>query len=171
MPGQRSLKRKAGVAAQRPLTRSAIKPRLLFPSEDQVAERLQAESNDVDEEATTDIEMGNALTPEKKAAPTVMKTPAKPRFQAATPPPSSRTTRSAAKQVPLAHETLIVEEDEFETMTGEPSASLSKRGSASKSVFASWQRTKTGRKRALDDKHDDDVVGKRTRSAAVESPV
>ncbi|KAK4493887.1 hypothetical protein PRZ48_015072 [Zasmidium cellare] len=52
---QRSLRRAVGSAASRPMTRSAIKPRLLFPSFDSG----YGASDDIDEEAETDVEMAD----------------------------------------------------------------------------------------------------------------
>lgn len=51
--GHRSLKRAIGASIERPLTRSSIKPRLLFPAN-------TPQSDDVDEEAETDVEMSEA---------------------------------------------------------------------------------------------------------------
>jgi len=167
MPGQRTLKRQAGAAAQRPLTRSSIQPRLLFPSEEQRLER-EAGPDDVDEEATTDIEMPNASSPAKqKGKAHDVQTPTKGRYRPATPPPTNRATRSMDKKASPAQPTPIYK-DEPEPMSVSTSGSFpSKR--KPKSPFDSWQRTKTGRKRA-----GDAVEGagspKRTRSAVVESP-
>jgi hypothetical protein len=65
------LRRKAGPAASTRFTRSAVKPRLLFPSEAQRREREE----EADEEALTDIEM-----------PRPSRTPTKTRVEKVTPP-------------------------------------------------------------------------------------
>ncbi|KAK5131097.1 hypothetical protein LTR08_001315 [Meristemomyces frigidus] len=169
VPGQRTLRRQAGAAAQRPLTRSAIKPRLLFPSEEQLLEREQG-LDDIDEEATTDIEMPNALTPVKqKGKAHDLQTPTKPRFRLATPPPTGHATRSVTKKTSPAQATPTYQ-DEAEPMsvgTDETYPTQSKRNT--KSPFDAWQRTKNGKKRAGDEAES--ANSKRTRSTAViESP-
>lgn len=91
----------------RSMTRSSIKPRLLFPSKSkgkQVAEATIAED---DEEAVTDIE-DNVLHGAQEAEPEAPETPARiakskigtpdaPRFAPASPPSTTRTTRSTDK--------------------------------------------------------------------------
>ena len=170
-PSQRRLKRQAGVAAQRPLTRSGIKPRLLFPSEEQLAER-EADSDDIDEEALTDIEMPIASSSEKHNANAAdLQTPAKQRFLLDTPPPTSRTTRSMDKQPTAAPETPVVSEEANSTSFSiENSLSgLPKR--KTKSPFESWPRTKAGRKREGDATEKHPGSAKRTKVAVGGSPV
>lgn len=158
--GQRSLKRKAGVTAQRPLTRSAAKPRLLFPSEEELEQRELAD--EADEEAVTDIEMPNA-TP-IKGAKNDLTTPAQNRLKHLTPPPSDRIRKSVGKKASPARGTPIYEdepqseslEDTFSRQTGNP--------------FDAWPRTKAGRKRAGDSTGESSGTSKRTRSALVGSP-
>jgi hypothetical protein len=50
------IRRRAGVSPNRRLTRSTIKPRILFPTEEQVRAR-NAAAEEADEEAVTDIEV------------------------------------------------------------------------------------------------------------------
>jgi hypothetical protein len=168
-PGQRTLKRQAGESAQRPLTRSSIKPRLLFPTEDQIREREEAAADDVDEDAVTDIEMPNASSPPKdKGKAHEMQTPTKTRFKPVTPPTTARVTRT--KKAAVAQPTPIPEEEEDEPepiSLGTDDTFPAKK--TSKSPFDSWQRTKAGRKRP-GEASESMGAGKRTRSSAVESP-
>ncbi|QDS75535.1 hypothetical protein FKW77_005356 [Venturia effusa] len=80
------VRRKAGASANKRFTRSSIKPRLLFPSEEQKRAREAAE--EADEEAVTDIEV-----PQPKAAVT----PVKQQFHPNTPPSTNRSKRSNAE--------------------------------------------------------------------------
>ncbi|KAK5169549.1 uncharacterized protein LTR77_005525 [Saxophila tyrrhenica] len=160
----RQLMRSAGATAQRPFTRSAIKPRLLFPSEEQQREREQA-ANEVDEEALTDIEMADAST-------------------VITPPPTATSKRRAGtpkKRSPKGMQ--IVEEveegangDELDdvpepmSVGSEPSfaSGAGGKGRASamgKSPFDTWARTKSGKKRGSEQLDVDEGMGKRTRSS------
>lgn len=179
VPGQRTLKRQAGAAAQRPLTRSSIKPRLLFRSSDQLLER-EPGPDDVDEEAVTDIEMDNASSSPVKAQTgkaahnnNDQQTPARVHFKPTTPPPSTtRATRSAGKKASPLLQLTPVYEDEPEPMsvgTDETFPAQAKGKGKGHSPFDAWQRTKAGRKRA-GEPAEGASVGKRTRSAGLESP-
>ncbi|KFX90505.1 hypothetical protein V490_06412 [Pseudogymnoascus sp. VKM F-3557] len=123
-----------------PLTRSSMKPRLLFPTQKQLDER-DSQYSEADEEADTDIEEGNAV-----ATPTLLTekvaTPRAPRFAPVSPPSTvARTTRSKK----------ISSDDD---MAG---ASFSSLGSAS--PFESWQRTKPkGQKRGSEAISDFDTA-------------
>ncbi|KAL3962565.1 hypothetical protein ACCO45_004088 [Purpureocillium lilacinum] len=105
----------------RPLTRSSVKPRLLFPSK-------KTDENDVeDEEAVTDVEdmfMSDEpavpQTPQKSSA-VPAKTPEAPKYAPVSPPDTRRTTRSTNK---LAPETPM------------------KKKSGRRSPFDAWPRTK-----------------------------
>ena len=84
-----------------PLSRSTIKPKLLFPP--QKKER-QPSADDVDEEATTDIEDADVETEEQtmpqtpgKTSSKGMETPQAPKFAPVSPPDTKRTTRSTNK--------------------------------------------------------------------------
>ncbi|USP74043.1 uncharacterized protein yc1106_01317 [Curvularia clavata] len=80
----RRLRRHIGHEARRPLTRSSIKPRLLFQAE--IKERNRANGiEDDDEEALTDIEPSVA-TPSRSKGKNVVQTPS----LATTPPPTVR---------------------------------------------------------------------------------
>ncbi|KAI0391937.1 hypothetical protein F5Y17DRAFT_460349 [Xylariaceae sp. FL0594] len=90
-----------------PMTRSSIKPRLLFPRMAKGKEAASTSQEHEDEEAVTDIEdhvldgAEEAQTPEPETPVNVdeeqVKTPAAPRFAPASPPPTSRVTRSTDK--------------------------------------------------------------------------
>jgi hypothetical protein len=141
------------------LTRSAIKPRLLFPSDEQKREREQAEA----EEALTDIDVEmqdhEVATPEKGnfANGAALNTP-----------PSTRMKRSrkrgGATEMPSAEDEA---EDPMNVGTEGEVGEDSEGKKKAKTVFDSWQRTKGGRKRSAD--AVEEGVGKRTRSS-LESP-
>ncbi|KIW08157.1 uncharacterized protein PV09_01090 [Verruconis gallopava] len=91
------IRRKAGPAASRPFLRSSIKPRLLFPNEEQRRER-EEKATEADEEALTDIEM-----PQPSSSLKELSTPTKVHFDAgeggghiATPPTTARAKRVKA---------------------------------------------------------------------------
>lgn len=81
-----------GSQISRPLTRSSVQPRLLFPTPKMTEE---------DEEALTDVEDMNIAEPApqtpRKPRSLSTKTPEAPRFAPASPPDTRRTTRSANK--------------------------------------------------------------------------
>ncbi|KAI6803094.1 hypothetical protein KC332_g14984 [Hortaea werneckii] len=179
-PGQRTLRRQAGTAAQRPLTRSSIKPRLLFPSEEQRLER-EAGPDDVDEEATTDIEVPNAPTPQRQKGKANLQkhieTPRKGRFDPVSPPSTKQKKGAADRSAASGQCTPILEDGESEgEPTSLPSGTFPTHTGAgsSKKIFDSWKRTKAGpsRKRAGEPMIEDESNVKRARSAAVSgSPV
>jgi hypothetical protein len=111
----------------RRITRSSIKPRLLFPPQ-----QTKKSSHDIDEEeATTDIEdhpISAIVDPEVPAVETpddaaVHDTPSAPRFAPASPPTTARATRVSKR--------LVAEE----TPAKRPGR---------RSPFDSWRRSKTG---------------------------
>ncbi|KAK3071782.1 hypothetical protein LTR53_008020 [Teratosphaeriaceae sp. CCFEE 6253] len=189
-PAQRTIKRQAGAAAHRPLTRSSLKPRLLFPSEEEQRER-ERRAQEAEEEAATDIdvdiEMHDAALPtqdpKSKAADTLPHTPAKGR--ASKPfisPTTTRATRSGYihsnatdPEASPVQATMTIYEDEPEPMSVGTEDSLNTqqpKTRSGKGVFDSWVRTKGGRKRAGDTLiGGEEAVGKRTRSAAGEGGV
>ncbi|RMY02612.1 hypothetical protein D0868_07890 [Hortaea werneckii] len=181
VPGQRTLRRQAGTAAQRPLTRSSIKPRLLFPSEEQRLER-EAGPDDVDEEATTDIELPNVPTPQKQKGKAHhqkhIETPRKGRFDPVSPPSTKQTKRAANRSAVSGRCTPILEgeESEAEPMSL-PSGTFPTHtagAGSNKKIFDSWKRTKAGpsRKRAGEPMVEDESNVKRARSGAASgSPV
>ena len=160
---QRSLRHQAGDTASRPLTRSSIKPRLLFPSEEQLRERELAAAgfNEVDEEAETDIEV--PVPTKRKAAASYL----------ATPPSSKRTKRTVDRTAAASRLEIVTEEDE-----STPASPIEQRKAKAKptSPFDNWPRTKAGpsknsRKREAPDAGDATAgATKRTRSGMVSSP-
>ncbi|RDI88853.1 hypothetical protein Vi05172_g1196 [Venturia inaequalis] len=80
------VRRKAGATATKRITRSTIKPRLLFPSEEQRRAREVAE--EADEEAVTDIEV-----PQPRTAAT----PVKQQSRLTTPPSTGRSKRTSTE--------------------------------------------------------------------------
>lgn len=112
----------------RPLTRSSIKPRLLFPTPKQRAERSAAAI--AEEEAPTDIEDHAMTHPEE------IVTPVKKSFAPATPPTTGHATRSSTKKARDATlSPLDRGVDGIEVPTG-------KRKKVS--PFDGWARTKAG---------------------------
>lgn len=173
---QRRLKHRAGAAAQRPLTRSAIKPRLLFPSEDQLHEREQG-AEEHDSEAVTDVEMHNTSNPTAKPKTT----PTQALVQPPTSPPSTlRSTRSKKRAFDSYTDqpTPIVEQGS-EPMSVSPHDSFTSVGAGKRkmrSPFDTWQRAKAGVKRVGEFVEEGKGGGgKRSRSGAattaVEGPV
>ncbi|GAB7363050.1 hypothetical protein MBLNU230_g3343t1 [Neophaeotheca triangularis] len=189
-PGQQSLKHQAGSVAQRPLTRSAVRPRLLFPTEEQL--RARAEADMVDEEATTDIEMtdseqvqSSTVNKKTRVEMTPMKYARGGDTKLVTPPPTKtpnkRATRSTRKGVsaeptsPLPGKLPAVEEDEEETggedcdVGGGDETPVPAGEEKKISPFAGWQRTKGssagGKKRPA--AGDESTRAKKSRSAVV----
>ncbi|OCL06199.1 hypothetical protein AOQ84DRAFT_255100, partial [Glonium stellatum] len=94
---EQETRRRAGTDVHRPFTRSSIKPRLLFPNEDQRRERELA-ADEVDEEAVTDIEIPVPSPARKRRAkPDEAVTPIKQSFHPATPPSTERVKKGRKK--------------------------------------------------------------------------
>jgi hypothetical protein len=90
------IRRRAGVPPSRRLTRSTLKPRILFPTEEQVRAREAAAAEEADEEAVTDIEVPGPSTaraeasgPSPKSTGNHKRTPARAAadFRTPSPPP------------------------------------------------------------------------------------
>ena len=168
-PDQRRLKRQAGPAAQRPLTRSAIKPRLLFPSEEQRLEREHDRGGlddvDEDEEAVTDIDV------DMEGGVIVDPTPAKLNAQTATPPSTKKGKKKSPVDVDATPTAGDGEAEAMELGTDESFSSLpnGKGKGKGRSPFDAWARTKSGRKRAGDPVEEgvSGGGGKRTGSSGV----
>ena len=97
----RRLLRQAGPDARRPLTRSSIKPKLLFQAE--IKQRKLdngevTEDEDEDEEVTTDVETPIA-TPSRGKAKMMMRVDDS--LQAATPPPTARKAKRGILRILL----------------------------------------------------------------------
>ncbi|CZT43090.1 uncharacterized protein RSE6_03076 [Rhynchosporium secalis] len=85
---------------RRPLTRSSLKPRLLFPTAEQSGTRETRSHNTEDEEADTDIEEPmNSLSTPLDQIDDITATPKAPRFGPVTPPTTARATRSRKAEV------------------------------------------------------------------------
>jgi hypothetical protein len=87
------VRRNVGHEAHRPLTRSAIKPRLLFQEEIKAKRQQEMGPDDIDEEAVTDIEVPIATPSNRKARKVVSAGTPSIRRQEATPPPTVPKTR------------------------------------------------------------------------------
>ena len=142
---EQETRRRAGADVHRPFTRSSIKPRLLFPNENQGRERELA-ADEADEEALTDIEVP-VPSPAGKRRGKVDEaiTPVKQNFRPATPPSTERVKRGRRKDVNnLPHvasamdldEHVNPQEEELQTPPLPPT-----RGKKN-SPFDSWQRVK-----------------------------
>ncbi|THY12574.1 hypothetical protein D6D02_05108 [Aureobasidium pullulans] len=162
-----SLKRQAGAAASRPLTRTKFVPRLLFPP--------AASDNDADEEAMTDIEEEIKPIPTPAlfgATVQAKKTPSK-RVGAhpATPPSSHRQLRSAAEQISVFEGP----HHDLNHVLASPSATPMPKRVASPPLFAGWSRAKDadekaprgprGEKRHRVTMSEPDVPAKRARNS------
>lgn len=121
---------------RRPLTRSSIKPRLLFPTAEQSRAREPKSHNTSDEEADTDIEDAAVCTP-LDLMDHVAATPKAPRFGPVSPPTTARTTRS--KKIDLSAQL----DDSATEDEGAPSSPISRSQRGGKvSPFDAWQRVK-----------------------------
>ena len=130
-----------GSSGHRPLTRSSIKPRFLFPTKPQ-PEAEHPESGVTDEEAITDIEDHQAhdsdmteLAPETEEEALV--TPVKPSFTPTSPPSTGRATRASTKKAALDSSPMSPEPTEVK------SRFVVKHGRTA-SPFDNWRRTKAG---------------------------
>lgn len=130
----------------KPLSRSTIKPRLLFQPPATQQQQQSVELDDDDEEAVTDIEDGITATPKRSLQAS---TPKAPRFAPFTPPTTGRVTRS--KDVDLSMAT--------------PKCDLAGIATTKKiSPFDSWQRTKNGSSTGQSKKREGEPIGRATDS-------
>lgn len=124
----------------RPLTRSSIKPRLLFPTPQQTkAREMRSQGTEDEEEAVTDIEEQGPLTPMDQDE--IVATPKGPIFAPASPPTTGRVTRSK--------DVLMNSSPAGPTSDDEIAPSLARRG-GKVSPFDGWTQTKNmvgGKKR------------------------
>ncbi|KAH7380893.1 hypothetical protein BKA64DRAFT_223859 [Cadophora sp. MPI-SDFR-AT-0126] len=125
---------------RRPLTRSSIKPRLLFPTAEQSRAREAPSHNTEDEEADTDIEepMDSISTPFDQVHPAAS-TPKAPRFGPVTPPTTARATRS--KKIDVCSSPTGPTSDD-ESVSTSPMVRNHRTASAKVSPFDQWQRVK-----------------------------
>lgn len=140
---------------KRPLTRSSVKPRLLFPPA-QAGEESKDENDD--EEAATDIEDHVLAGMEEESKPeTPMElineapgTPEAPRYAPASPPMTTRTTRFGSKKA------------------ADSSTPMKPQRSGKRSPFDSWRRVKGGSQSSTGHKRSGDelsaAASKRTRA-------
>jgi hypothetical protein len=168
---QRSLRRQVGPAANRPLTRSSIKPRLLFPSEEQIRERDTLNTEDeVDEEALTDIEapaQKGAATPKKSIKSRSLRY-----SHLATPPSTRRPKRTADIAFNAAGLDSVAEEAEEV-----PASPVARKAAKVKnrSPFDDWPRSKSSsssskKREASEQLGPVSGSNKRTRSGVIASP-
>jgi hypothetical protein len=132
---------------QGPLTRSSVRPRLLFPSAHQIKEKEMRLLAAEEEEADTDIEIpvvasnkSRGYTAFKKSTPAAqmdddIATPKAPRFAPRSPPTTGRATRS--QKIDVSSTPDVSDDDGLAT------PSHNRTGSAKVSPFMGWQRTKS----------------------------
>lgn len=129
---------------ERPLTRSSIKPRLLFPTAEQVKAKVsRSQVTEDEEEAITDIE---ELAPLSSSDHTVgmFTTPKAPKFVPVSPPTTARVTRSKGPCMGSSP----VEETSEDDFINSPARSRSQ--GSNTSPFDRWKQTKSiggGKKR------------------------
>ncbi|KAF4637847.1 hypothetical protein G7Y89_g230 [Cudoniella acicularis] len=162
------------------ITRSSVKPRLLFPTAQQLGKKELSQKEVEDEEADTDIE-----DPSMKASPSVdirmhnasphlattpkdmvdekVTTPQAPKFAPASPPGTHRATRS--KKVDMGSSPAGPSSSEDDTQKSPVHASRGRGGKIS--PFDAWQRVKTEETKATNKREGSPVArargGKRAR--------
>lgn len=86
-----------------PLTRSSVKPRLLFPTPEQLkakeVKEMRSQATEDEEEAITDIDEAHNLSTPKDQQGHAVATPKAPKFAPASPPTTTRATRSKQMDV------------------------------------------------------------------------
>ena len=160
---QRMRTRQAGSAAQRPLTRSSIKPRRLFISKEQLCvgegDVDEEAVTDIDEEAVTDIDSdlpGTKPGPKKSTESGAKNTTASLSGHVKTlaPPTKTHATRSTTKKAPAAPRastpTRAKESTALETSFPSTATPAVTPTTTDQSPFDIWQRTKNGKKRPAD---------------------
>lgn len=137
-------------ALHRPLTRSSIKPRLLFPSAEQTRAKQSRTHTTDDEEADTDIEETHLSCTPMDQMDEIISTPKAPRFGPVSPPTTTRATRS--KKVDMSSSPAEPTSDDDEPML------RGRRSGGKISPFDSWQRVK---KPAATKKREGDTLSRR----------
>jgi len=144
-----------------------LKPRLLFPSEEQLRER-DAGAHD-DEEAMTDIEEEHLPQPTPKTMKDLVTPAKKMTFTPATPPSSHRAACSASNKMSFLSTVEFASMDDEEP-TASSSTPIPQKRSKPISPFDTWQRTKPGasatnpKKRSISPIPEETSVSKRTRT-------
>lgn len=137
---------------RRPLTRSAIKPRLLFPGPERAQATEPQSHNTEDEEAETDIEERDEVFTPTAQVHDLTATPKAPKFGPFTPPTTVRATRS--KKVDMSSSPAGPGSDD--EMVDDAPTSPTLRGSRATRVspFEDWSRgrpaTRDSKKRGTD---------------------
>ncbi|KAI9794303.1 MAG: hypothetical protein M1835_006691 [Candelina submexicana] len=130
--------------SRRPFTRSSIKPRILWPTEEQLKAR-EPKPVEVDEEALTDIKEFTPKSPHEEADQTLdtpetkgsrLLPPTKRTFTPASPPTSGRATRASKRKVAVDSSPLGSEPEDL--------TSRASKKFKPNSPFDGWQRTKPG---------------------------
>ncbi|GAB7345742.1 hypothetical protein MBLNU457_4013t1 [Dothideomycetes sp. NU457] len=162
-----AIRRQAGLSAQRPFTRSSLKPRLLFPSKEQERDRQAVDA----EEALTDIEVEDDAIPHVIRAG--LQTPKKQSGTSFTAAPGHLTPQSRSiKKKSTQHLELQPVEEEAQTSPQALSPVTLVKKTQKTSPFDSWPRTKPtarasqNKKRAGDPRPEGMADSKRTRSGA-----
>lgn len=142
---------------RRPLTRSSIKPRLLFPTPEQAKARVPKTHTTDDEEAETDIEEPSTSTP--MAIDDMAATPKAPRFGPVSPPTTLRATRSKKMDICNPYVEPASEDDEVDA----PASPLlrSQRTGGKVSPFDQWQRVKKPAGSASSKKREGEPISRR----------
>ena len=116
----RQLLRQAGPDARRPLTRSSVKPKLLFQAEIKQRKLDNGEvTEDEDEEESTDVELPIA-TPSRGKAKMMMRVDDS--LQAATPPPTARKAKRGMFNHCISHSNLTDFEQRYRSTPGPESS-------------------------------------------------
>ncbi|KAF2761327.1 hypothetical protein EJ05DRAFT_497879 [Pseudovirgaria hyperparasitica] len=134
--------RQAG--ATKRIARSSIRPRLLFPTDEERRARAAA-ANAADEEAVTDIEDDEAEHDE----PAAVMTPIKNKFTALPTPRSSRRKEKKAPPVTFEEPTQAYPDRFEDSDVNDKAARVSASNSTKASPFDSWRRSKSGSRSPL----------------------
>jgi hypothetical protein len=139
-----------------PLTRSSLKPRLLFPTPEQMAVREKKHQVTDDEEVMTDLEdpFNTVVSTPAKHINDFAVTPAAPKFAPVSPPTTARAARSNRIDIddsgqasdpitPTARATRSMKKMDIDNATSSNPITPSPSRRSKVSPFDGWQRTKT----------------------------